>query len=333
MSSPARRRNRALLRAALASVLSVGVLVLAWRALGRSVEWEGIQLTPLPVLFAVAGALGFLAGRAWRLLLFLPRQGGDPVELVGVTAASWAAGLLLPGPSADIAFVGLARQRLGVSVAHASGVAIIARVLDVVSLCFVAVLAALFTFGRESPALVATAALVGVAGAAALVSLAAPRPRRAILRFATRIPRARQFVTRVDSSLDELATGRRWFGLVAATAACRLATALQYSALFTLVGLELGFWQTWFALSIRTLLFTIPIQGIAGIGTGQAWWAGALLLEGVAVGDAVASGITLQAIDLAVSLPVAGLMSLALLRRRRRRGSTSAASASESVAS
>ena len=111
-----------------------------------------------------------------------------------------------------------------------------------------------------------------------------------------------------------------------------MATALQYSALFTLVGLDLGFWQAWFALSIRTLLFTIPIQGIAGIGTGQAWWAGALLLEGVAVGDAVAAGITLQAIDLAVSLPVAGLMSLALLRGRNRRRSTSAAPAVESAA-
>jgi uncharacterized membrane protein YbhN (UPF0104 family) len=332
MSSPARRRKRALVRAALASVVSVGVLVLVWHALGNAVEWDGIHLTPLPVLLAVAGALVFLAGRAWRFWLFLPRQRSEPVELLGVTAASWAAGLLLPGPSADVAFVGLARRRLGVSVAHASGVAIIARILDVVSLCVVAVLAALITFGRESAALVAAAALVGAAGAAVLVSLAAPRPRHAILRAAGRIPRARQFVPRTDAALDELATGRRWLGLVTATATCRVATALQYSALFTLVGLELGFWQAWFALSIRTLLFTIPIQGIAGIGTGQAWWAGALLLEGVAVGDAVAAGITLQAIDLAVSLPVAGLMSLALLRGRNRRRSTSAAPAVESAA-
>ena len=61
MSSPARRRKRALVRAALASVVSVGVLVLVWHALGNAVEWDGIHLTPLPVLFAVAGALVFLA--------------------------------------------------------------------------------------------------------------------------------------------------------------------------------------------------------------------------------------------------------------------------------
>ena len=83
------------------------------------------------------------------------------------------------------------------------------------------------------------------------------------------------------------------------------------------MGLHLGFWQTWFVLSIRTLLLTIPIQGIAGIGTGQAWWAGALLLEGVSGGLAVGAGLTLQAIDLAVSLPVAGIASALLIRRHK----------------
>src|ERR1700724_3199725 len=92
-------------------------------------------------------------------------------------------------------------------------------------------------------------------------------------------------------------------------------------ALFTLGGLDIGFWQTWFALSIRTILFTIPIQGIAGIGTGQAWWSGALLLQGVNGSLAVAAGLTLQAIDLAVSLPVAGIGSTLLFRRNRDRSS------------
>jgi hypothetical protein len=85
----------------------------------------------------------------------------------------------------------------------------------------------------------------------------------------------------------------------------------------SMVGLHLGFWQTWFVLSIRTLLLTIPIQGIAGIGTGQAWWAGALLLEGLSGGVAVGAGLTLQAVDLAISLPVAGIASMLLIRRHR----------------
>jgi hypothetical protein len=58
------------------------------------------------------------------------------------------------------------------------------------------------------------------------------------------------------------------------------------------------------------LLFTVPVQGIAGIGTSQAWWTSALLLEGVPLGVAVAASVTLQALDLAVSLPIAALASL-----------------------
>ena len=83
-----------------------------------------------------------------------------------------------------------------------------------------------------------------------------------------------------------------------------------------MVGLNLGFWQTWFVLSIRTLLLTIPIQGIAGIGTGQAWWAGALSSKASPPSWPSSAGLTLQAIDLAVSLPVAGLGSTLLFRRR-----------------
>ncbi len=331
MASPASKRRRALIRAAVTSVVSVAILILVWRALGHSIAWEGLHLSPIPVVLAAAGAFAFLCGRAWRFWLFLPRQEGTPPELLGVTAASWAAGLLLPGPSADVAFVALARRRLGVGVARASGVAVIARILDVVSLCAVAVLAALVTAGGQSTAVVASAAVVGAAGAAGLGVLLAPRPRRALLRVVSRVPRVAPFAGRIDNALDELATGPRWIALAVSTAGCRLATALQYFALFQLVGLHLGFWPTWFVLSIRTLLFTVPIQGIAGIGTGQAWWAGALLLVGVGVGTAVPAGLTLQAIDLAISLPVAGLASLALLHHGRT-GDTAGEDAKEVVA-
>ena len=93
-------------------------------------------------------------------------------------------------------------------------------------------------------------------------------------RLAARIPRLARLASRAEAELDELNSRARWANLVGSTVFCRVATAVQYAALMSMVGLHLGFWQTWFVLSIRTLLLTIPIQGIAGIGTGQAWWAG-----------------------------------------------------------
>jgi hypothetical protein len=311
-------RRGLLLRAAITSVVTVLVLLLAWRLLGgHNVRWQGITPSAGAIALAAFGAACFLIGRAWRFAALLPRRRGSTRELLGATAASWGAGLLLPGPSADVTFVALARTRFAVSVARGSGSAIVARILDVVSLALVAVVASFFTVTVEPPAVILAAAGAFVVGVGVLLSLIIPGPRTLVTRLAGRIRRLAPLAARAEAELDELNSRARWANLVGSTIFCRLATAVQYAALMSMVGLHLGFWQTWFVLSIRTLLLTIPIQGIAGIGTGQAWWAGALLLEGVSGGVAVGAGLTLQAVDLAISLPVAGIASTLLIRRHR----------------
>jgi len=309
------RRGR-LLRAAITSVVTVLVLLLVWRLVGgHNLRWQGIDPSVGSIALAALGAACFLVGRAWRFAALLQRRRGSARELLGATAASWGAGLLLPGPSADVTFVALARTRFSVGVARGSGSAIVARILDVVSLSLVAVVASFFTATVEPPAVVLAAGGAFIVGLGVLLSLIIPGPRTLVARLVARIPRLAPLAARAEAELDELNSRARWANLVGSTVFCRLATAVQYAALMSMVGLHLGFWQTWFVLSIRTLLLTIPIQGIAGIGTGQAWWAGALLLEGLSGGLAVAAGLTLQAIDLAVSLPVAGLASTLLIRR------------------
>jgi hypothetical protein len=310
------RRGR-LIRAAITSVVTVLVLVLVWRLLGHGFTWHGVDLSVVSVLMAAFGAACFLIGRAWRFGALLPRRDGSSRELLGATAASWGAGLLLPGPSADVTFVALARTRFAVGVARGSGSAIVARVLDAVSLALIAVVASFFTSKVEPPAVILVAAAVFVVGVGALLSLIIPGPRTLVTRLAGRIPKLAGLAARAESELEELNSRARWANLLGSTAFCRVATVIQYTALLHMVGVDLGLWQTWFVLSIRTLLLTIPIQGIAGIGTGQAWWAGALILEGIAPDAAVSAALTLQAIDLAVSLPVAGIGSMLLFRRRK----------------
>ena len=138
------RRGR-LIRAAITSVITVLVLVLVWRLLGHGVKWAGIHPSVGLILVAAFGAACFLVGRAWRFGALLPRRDGSSRELLGATAASWGAGLLLPGPSADVAFVALARTRFSVGVARGSGSAVVARILDVVSLALIALVASYFT--------------------------------------------------------------------------------------------------------------------------------------------------------------------------------------------
>src|SRR5438874_2317476 len=152
-------RSRAVIRAVITSAVSVAVLIVIWRLLGHRTEWRGVHATPLSVTAAAIGALIFLLGRTWRFSLLLPRREGTGAQLLGGTALSWGAGLLLPGPSADVAFVAYARANLGISVARGSAVAVIARIVDIVSLVVVAVATAVITARGGSVAVVVTAAV------------------------------------------------------------------------------------------------------------------------------------------------------------------------------
>jgi len=291
-------------RATISSVVAVGILVLVWRSLGQPVAWRGVQFQAAPIVLAFAGAASFLAARAWRYHLLLPDHRPGWNHLLGITAASWGIGLLVPGPSADASFVGMARNGLDVSVARATGVSLVGRALDVVSLGAVAVLASVLSSAHEPRGAVIAAAMAGAFGAVGLVLVLSSGPRRAVLAWASRFRRVRTWSERTDVALEALGDRRRVAGLAASTALCRVSTAVEYAALFALLGFHLGFWQVWFVLAIRSFLTAIPIQGIAGIGTSQAWWTSALVLEGIAAGDAVAASVTLQVLDLAVALPL-----------------------------
>lgn len=307
--------RRPLVRGAVASVVGVGFVLIVWRALGRPISWDSVQLAPLPLALAVSGAVVFLAGRTWRFAILLTGQHRLP-GVAGVTGVGWGAGLLLPGPSGDVAFVAAARRVLGVSIARGSGVAVLARILDLGSIALVAALAAAVSAGVETRGVLVLAAVIAAGALVAFAALLLPAPRAWLLGLAARMPRLGGLAGRAQAAMAELSSPRVTAGLVGSTALCRVATAVQYAGLMSLVGLHLGFWQTWFALSIRTLLFTVPIQGLAGIGTSQAWWTTGLVLEGIPLSAAVAASVTIQALDLAISLPLAAATSLLTLAHR-----------------
>lgn len=309
--------RRPVVRGTVASVVGVGFVLIVWRALGRPISWDSIQLAPLPLALAVSGAAVFLAARMWRFAILLPGRRRSLTGVTGVTGVGWGAGLLLPGPSGDVAFVAAARRVLGVSIARASGVAVLARILDLGSIALVAALAAAVSAGVETRGVLVLAAVIAAGALAAFAALLLPGSRAWLLGLAGRVPRLSGLAGRAEAAMAELSSPRVTVGLLGSTALCRAATAVQYAGLMSLVGLHLGFWQTWFALSIRTLLFTVPIQGIAGIGTSQAWWTTGLVLEGVPLSAAVAASVTIQALDLAISLPLAAASSLFALSGRR----------------
>ena len=310
------------LQAGLAVLVAAGLLVLLSREVAPAeIERALDHTTPLLLSTAALGASGFILMRAWRYLILLSGDGGEGLpaasapQLVGVTAAAWGFGLLLPFAAADLGFLWLSTTRLQVPVERAAAAAVLARLLDLSSLCVIALLAApLARAALPAPLRLLTlgAAVVLVAATAAL--LVAPS-RRVVLRVLAGVPSLRRRVVRVDDLLRTLGKPRQLSELVLSTLGARVCTALMYLALFAAAGEALSFWQAWFALSVRTLLLGFPVQGLGGLGTSQAWWTLALVLLGQPLSRALPVGVTVHLLDLGVSLPLAALGSLLLLWR------------------
>jgi uncharacterized membrane protein YbhN (UPF0104 family) len=302
--SPQRRR---LLRGAITVAVTIGLLYLVLRAARPAELVETLsEISPGLVTLGGIAAFGFVAARAWRyaLLLGIARR---PGTLLGITLTSWGASLILPGPSGDAAFVWLARSRLKTPVAVGAGAAVLSRLLDAASLLLIALITApLAGVLLPSPLLLGGVALALVI-AAGLTALFWDRPRRFMTDRLERLPLPPAIHERLHFAIEELGSGSRPFLLVTATLLARVATGVQYLALFAAIDQPLSLLQVWFALSIRTLLLAVPLQGLGGLGTTQLWWTAGLTLLGWPAGQALATSLAVHLVDLSVSLPQAAI--------------------------
>lgn len=319
MTPPLRQRLYGLAGSLAIAVIGVALLLRieapdeVAAALGQSSIWL--------VAVAVVPAVTFALARAWRYRILLgPLHRCRPGTLVAVTLAGWSVSLLLPGVVGEAAFIWLARTRLQVPIMRATGAVFLARLFDAASLLLIALSTAAVAGARLPGPILPLAAVLAADALAALIALLWSRPRRALLGVLSRISRGRPLAQRISQALDELSRTHRLGGLVAATALARCSAALLYFCLFSALGVPVTLWQVWFALSIRTLLLAVPIQGFGGFGTTQLWWTAALTLLGLPVEDAAGTALAVHVLDLAVSLPVglAGWVAL-LLRASGRR--------------
>jgi hypothetical protein len=310
--------KRRWLRMAVPLVVTLALLFLVLRVVNpRELQETLSEVSPGLALLAALAAFSFIAARAWRYRLLLGN--GKPRRLrtiLAVTLSSWGASLILPGPSGDAAFVMLARTRLKAPVAVGVGAALLSRLLDVASLLLVALITAPLAGVILPRPLLGGGVALALLIAAGLTALFWSRTRRQIVSWLERLALPASIHERLHSAVDELGSGSRPGLLVAATLAARVATGLQYFALFAAIDQSLSLVQVWFALSIRTLLLAVPIQGLVGLGTMQVWWAAALTLLGWPADEALAASLAVHLLDLAISLPQAALGWLVLSLRR-----------------
>jgi len=297
------------LRVAMPVVVTIVLLFVLLRAVRPAELAETLaDVSPGLALLAAVAAFGFIAARSFRYRLLLGN--GRPRRMrtiLAVTLSSWGASLILPGPSGDAAFVMLARTRLTAPVAVGVGAALLSRLLDVASLLLVALITAPLAGVVLPGAMLGGGVVLALLIAVGLTALFWSRPRGAIVGWLERLSLPASLHERLHFAIEELGSGSRPALLVAATVAARVATGLQYFALFAAIDQPLSLVQVWFALSIRTLLLAVPIQGVVGLGTMQVWWTAALTLLGWPVGDAIAASLAVHLLDLSVSLPQAAL--------------------------
>jgi hypothetical protein len=306
------------LRMAVPLVVTLALLFLVLRVVKPLELRETLsEVSPGWAVVAALAAFSFIVARAWRYRLLLGN--GEPRRLrtiLAVALSSWGASLILPGPSGDAAFVMLARTRLKTPVAVGVGAAVLSRLLDVASLLLVALITAPLAGVVLPRPLLAAGVALALLIAAGLTALFWSRPRRRIVRWLERLTLPASIHERLHFAVEELGSGGRPALLVAATLAARVATGLQYFALFAAIDQPLSLVQVWFALSIRTLLLAVPIQGLVGLGTMQVWWAAGLTLLGWPADEALAASLAVHLLDLSVSLPQAALGWLVLSLRR-----------------
>lgn len=307
-------RVRLLVGAVVAAVLLW--LVLRKVSLGTAAAAVA-HLSPGWLLLGAVLAAGYVAARAVRYRILLGEGSGS--RILGVTAASWGAGQVLPGPGSDAAFVWLSRRELGASIPRGTGAAVVARLFDIASLSLILLVSADLAGVSLSRPIRLAAALLALLLVVGLGSLFVARLRRPLLRAMERLPVVGRLAGRAELALSDLTSWQVVLGLLATTGVARLLAALEYVCLFFALGAHLSLWQVWLALSVRTLLFALPVQGVGGLGTSQVWWGAGLALSGLSLGAALALGLEVQALDLMVAIPegALGWLSLTISRRRR----------------
>src|ERR1700694_4140968 len=314
--------KRPWLRMAVPLVVTLAVLFLVLRVVKPVELAETLaEVSPGWALVAAVAAFSFIVARAWRYRLLLGN--GQPRRLrtiLAVTLSSWGASLILPGPSGDAAFVLLARTRLGAPVAVGVGASVLSRLLDLVSLLLVALITAPLAGVMLPRPLLGGGVALALLIAAGLTALFLNRTRRGIVSWLERIAPPSSIHERLHFAIEELGSGSRPALLVAATLAARVATGLQYFALFAAIDQPLSLVQGLSALSIRTLLLAVPIEGVVGLGTMQVWWAAGLTLLGWPADEALAASLAVHLLDLSISLPQAALGWLSLSLRRPAQG-------------
>lgn len=301
-------------------VVSVGVIGIFLSKVPLAAMAASISGLPLWFyLFGFVATALFVALRALRFQVIL--QQGAWTPLLPAVALYSTACMLLPGGTGELTLSIFLRRRQ-VATGTAIGAAVLSRVFDV-SLSVVLLTALYMVSGEISnaPLVVLLVPALGLVGVAAAVSF--PGFRSAVLRL-LRGPQWLVKTGAVETIIKAYQTIRtqtlkQVVILFFATLAIKAVMGLFYFVLLKLLRLDISYVSTVKAMMLTSLLLSFPIQGVAGVGSEDAWWALSLHLIGISLKDSIVAAIACHFLNLFF---VAGLSvepAAAYLYRRRMR--------------
>jgi uncharacterized protein (TIRG00374 family) len=317
-----------------------------WIALALTVAFLGILLSQtnlhaivasfsgLSPLAAVAGLLVWAllnSLRARRFSILVHSREISPARMFSIVNMQNFLATITPGRAGDLAYVLLLRQEGRVPGAEGLAGLIVARAMDFV-VSFGAALAALLGVRKALPpgsdgVVLSTAALFGAALVIALqitrVSGTGMRVMEAALRWTPlgKSGLARRVMAKAGEVHAQIvraqASDRGPWRLWALTAAIWAASYAVSWIWIRGLGLPLSFGQAMFAAAVAGLAVSLPVQGLAGLGTTEAGWAIPLVLMGVQRQEAIAAGFCFHALAIIYLVILGGSGFLHLSFRRR----------------
>lgn len=248
------------------------------------------RLVPFVAAVLLSGLVQWL--RAWRFAvmgsgeLALPRA-----TLFGIACQVNLFNFLLPFRLGEVSFPVLMRLRLGQPIAVSSGVLILARLFDLVTVGAILLgTAAVLRVGGEGLALPlgVAAALLALTPFALIEIGRVPPPSRLPGRLASVASQATLVLRHLRAHRAGLAAVGLSFLVWAVFG------ALAYCAARAVSG-DLGLVQAMFGAAATNLAFALPINGLAGLGPAQAAWAAAVNQTGVGWTEALATALAVYA--------------------------------------
>ena len=281
-------------------VVSIALCALLLRQIDPHEVWHWIRHVDrgLFAAFAALSVAGLLA-RAYRYHLLIGRFVGF-VPIVLVTAARNFLVDLLPARIGSLSYVVLLTRRFGAPLEPVLSSFVVTFFYDLFAMTLLIGVAVAFELRRfeSGPALAGVAAVLGLGVVLVFLRLA-PTLRLAAAWLRNR-PRLAPFAGRLEATAGEIeqtgGTGRT-LGLLGISFVIRLLKFAAYWALLLGVVREqnvtaaaLPFWRVFLGIAGAELSATLPIHGIAGIGTYETAWAVGFQELGVPWRVAILSG-------------------------------------------